>query len=60
MASVQIRGYLSRWEQLTPCVRRFQHCVACSPPVLQRLQTEGWNFVRYQTSVKPQSLHTCR
>uniref|UniRef100_A0A914V8T1 Ubiquitin-like modifier-activating enzyme Atg7 N-terminal domain-containing protein n=1 Tax=Plectus sambesii TaxID=2011161 RepID=A0A914V8T1_9BILA len=42
----QIRGYVSRFSQMTPCVRRFQKCVACGTAVRRELAQRGWGFLR--------------
>lgn len=34
----QIRGFLSRFEQLTPSYRAFEHCIACSPAVVEKVR----------------------
>lgn len=37
----QIRGFLSRFEQLTPSYGAFEHCIACSSAVLEKLCPPG-------------------
>lgn len=37
----QIRGFLSRFEQLTPSYGAFEHCIACSSAVLEKLCPSG-------------------
>uniref|UniRef100_A0A0K0D0P3 Ubiquitin-like modifier-activating enzyme ATG7 n=1 Tax=Angiostrongylus cantonensis TaxID=6313 RepID=A0A0K0D0P3_ANGCA len=42
----QVRGYLSRFTQMTPCVRRFEKCVACGCTVVNEYVTRGVEFVK--------------
>ncbi|KJH48421.1 e1-like protein-activating enzyme Gsa7p/Apg7p [Dictyocaulus viviparus] len=42
----QVRGYLSRFSQMTPCVRRFEKCVACGNTVVKEYVTRGVEFVK--------------
>ncbi|CAI5449269.1 unnamed protein product [Caenorhabditis angaria] len=42
----QIRGFIGRFQQMTPCVKRFDRCVACGHAVGQQFQENGWKFVR--------------
>ncbi|CAI4224541.1 unnamed protein product [Auanema sp. JU1783] len=42
----QIRGFMYKFQQITPCVRRFQKCVACGEAVCKRFEEEGWEFVK--------------
>ncbi len=42
----QIRGYVSRFQQMCPCVQRFHSCVACSERVLAEYRSRGWEFLR--------------
>ncbi|VDP10823.1 unnamed protein product [Heligmosomoides polygyrus] len=42
----QIRGYLSRFSQMTPCVRRFDKCVACGNTVAEEYASRGAEFVK--------------
>ncbi|KAJ1361437.1 hypothetical protein KIN20_020683 [Parelaphostrongylus tenuis] len=42
----QVRGYLSRFSQMTPCVRRFEKCVACGCTVVHEYVTRGAEFVK--------------
>ncbi|KAL6736988.1 hypothetical protein Aduo_010669 [Ancylostoma duodenale] len=41
----QVRGYLSRFSQMTPCVRRFEKCVACGTTVAKEYIARGAEFV---------------
>ncbi|KFD60739.1 hypothetical protein M514_10096 [Trichuris suis] len=41
----QVRGYLSRYEQVSLAVERFSSCVACSVPVLKEYRKRGGAFV---------------
>jgi ubiquitin-like modifier-activating enzyme ATG7 len=41
-----IRGFLSRFSQMTLCVKRFQKCVACGDAVRRELNERGWSFLR--------------
>ncbi|KAK6026777.1 putative E1-like protein-activating enzyme Gsa7p/Apg7p, partial [Ostertagia ostertagi] len=40
----QVRGYLSRFSQMTPCVRRFEKCVACGSTVAEEYLSRGSRF----------------
>ncbi|WKY08280.1 hypothetical protein Q1695_007635 [Nippostrongylus brasiliensis] len=42
----QVRGYLSRFSQMTPCVRRFDKCVACGSTVGEEYAKRGADFVK--------------
>ncbi|CAB3406832.1 unnamed protein product [Caenorhabditis bovis] len=42
----QIRGFISKFQQMTPCVKRFDKCVACGAAVAQQFEQNGWKFVR--------------
>nr|CDJ87058.1 CRE-ATG-7 protein [Haemonchus contortus] len=42
----QVRGYLSRFSQMTPCVRRFEKCVACGTTVSEEYSNRGAGFVK--------------
>uniref|UniRef100_A0A1I7XL37 ThiF domain-containing protein n=1 Tax=Heterorhabditis bacteriophora TaxID=37862 RepID=A0A1I7XL37_HETBA len=42
----QIRGYVFRFSQMTPCVRRFNKCVACGSSVTEAYAANGWKFVK--------------
>ncbi|VDO20296.1 unnamed protein product [Haemonchus placei] len=42
----QVRGYLSRFSQMTPCVRRFEKCVACGNTVSEEYSSRGAVFVK--------------
>ncbi|XP_038067889.1 ubiquitin-like modifier-activating enzyme ATG7 [Patiria miniata] len=41
----QIRGFLSRYHSLLPSSMAFNMCTACSPIVLERYETEGFEFL---------------
>ena len=42
----QIRGFLSKFSQILPSVRRFDSCVACSPQIIAEYRHRGWEFVK--------------
>ncbi|CAJ0601763.1 unnamed protein product [Cylicocyclus nassatus] len=42
----QIRGFLSRFSQMTPCVRRFEKCVACGDIVTGEYLARKAEFVK--------------
>ncbi|CAD6191229.1 unnamed protein product [Caenorhabditis auriculariae] len=42
----QVRGFIFKFQQITPCVRRFERCVACGTAVSEAYAAEGWKFVR--------------
>ncbi|CAJ0931328.1 unnamed protein product, partial [Mesorhabditis belari] len=42
----QIRGFIHRFQQMTPCVRRFDRCIACGKAVKEAFEAEKWRFVR--------------
>ncbi|CAI2349966.1 unnamed protein product [Caenorhabditis sp. 36 PRJEB53466] len=42
----QIRGFVGRFQQMTPCVRRFDRCVACGEAISREFDQNGWKFVR--------------
>jgi len=42
----QIRGYISRFQQMTPAVRRFEKCVACGDAVRSAYIQHRWSFIR--------------
>ncbi|KAI9675620.1 MAG: Autophagy protein 7 [Caeruleum heppii] len=42
----QIRGFLSRWENMVIRGREFDCCSACSDKVVGRYRKEGWGFVK--------------
>ncbi|EYC20756.1 hypothetical protein Y032_0021g405 [Ancylostoma ceylanicum] len=42
----QVRGYLSRFSQMTPCVRRFEKCIACGNTVAEEYIARGADFVK--------------
>ncbi|KHJ85008.1 hypothetical protein OESDEN_15270 [Oesophagostomum dentatum] len=41
----QVRGFLSRFSQMTPCVRRFEKCVACGNIVIDEYANRKAEFV---------------
>ncbi|KHJ93179.1 putative E1-like protein-activating enzyme Gsa7p/Apg7p [Oesophagostomum dentatum] len=41
----QVRGFLSRFSQMTPCVRRFEKCVACGNIVIDEYTNRKAEFV---------------
>lgn len=41
----QIRGYVSRFQQMTPAVRRFEKCVACGDAVRAAYTQRRWMFI---------------
>lgn len=41
----QIRGFLGRFEQMTPAVQRFSKCIACSKVVIDEYRHKGFNFL---------------
>jgi ubiquitin-like modifier-activating enzyme ATG7 len=41
----QIRGFLSRFNIMTPTVRRFEKCTACGDAVKECYQRDGFNFL---------------
>lgn len=42
----QIRGFLGRFQQILPSVKRFDQCVACGDAIAAQFQQNGWKFVR--------------
>uniref|UniRef100_A0A1I7UCR6 Ubiquitin-like modifier-activating enzyme ATG7 n=1 Tax=Caenorhabditis tropicalis TaxID=1561998 RepID=A0A1I7UCR6_9PELO len=42
----QIRGFLSKFQQILPIVKRFERCVGCGDAIAQQYQQNGWKFVR--------------
>lgn len=42
----QIRGFLNRFQQIHPIVKRFERCVACGDMIAEQYQKDGWKFVR--------------
>lgn len=42
----QIRGFLHRFQQIHPSVKRFEKCVACGDLIADQFQKDGWKFVR--------------
>ncbi|KAK6751196.1 hypothetical protein RB195_002895 [Necator americanus] len=42
----QVRGFLSRFNQMTPCVRRFEKCVACGDIVASEYLSRGAELVK--------------
>ncbi|CAJ0579712.1 unnamed protein product, partial [Mesorhabditis spiculigera] len=42
----QIRGFIHRFQQMTPCVRRFDRCIACGFAVCDAFVSDGWRLVR--------------
>lgn len=41
----QIRGFISRSEQISPSYRAFDCCTACSFPVIDKYRKEGFKFL---------------
>jgi ubiquitin-like modifier-activating enzyme ATG7 len=41
----QIRGFLSRYQFMTPTVRRFEKCTACGQGVQEQLTNRGFDFL---------------
>lgn len=41
----QIRGFLSRYQFMTPTVRRFEKCTACGQGVQEQLANKGFDFL---------------
>uniref|UniRef100_A0A8C2YYW7 Ubiquitin-like modifier-activating enzyme ATG7 n=1 Tax=Cyclopterus lumpus TaxID=8103 RepID=A0A8C2YYW7_CYCLU len=41
----QIRGFLSRFDNVLPASMAFDKCTACSPIVLEQYEREGFNFL---------------
>ncbi|GFO42753.1 ubiquitin-like modifier-activating enzyme atg7 [Plakobranchus ocellatus] len=41
----QIRGFLSRFHQILPSSQAFSMCTACCPLVLDKYETEGFDFL---------------
>ncbi|TNN82145.1 Ubiquitin-like modifier-activating enzyme ATG7 [Liparis tanakae] len=41
----QIRGFLSRFDNVLPASMAFDKCTACSPIVLEQYEKEGFNFL---------------
>ncbi|KAG7493537.1 hypothetical protein JOB18_011245 [Solea senegalensis] len=41
----QIRGFLSRFDNVLPASLAFDKCTACSPTVLEHFEREGFNFL---------------
>ncbi|XP_060572197.1 ubiquitin-like modifier-activating enzyme ATG7 isoform X2 [Ruditapes philippinarum] len=41
----QIRGFLSRFQQIMPASRAFDKCTACSKMVVDQYKSEGFNFL---------------
>lgn len=42
----QIRGYLSNFSQSKLSTPAYPHCSACSQPVIEAFEEEGWEFVK--------------
>lgn len=42
----QIRGFLSKFQQILPIVKRFERCVGCGDAIAQQYEQNGWKFVR--------------
>lgn len=42
----QIRGFVFKFQQMTPCVRRFEKCIACGSDVAKAYESDGWLFVK--------------
>ena len=40
-----IRGFVSRSKQITPSLRAFDNCTACSFPVIDRFRSDGFRFI---------------
>lgn len=41
----QIRGFLSRFQEVLPTTARFKYCSACSDPVIQSFKEKGFEFL---------------
>ncbi|KAH9507472.1 Autophagy protein 7 [Bulinus truncatus] len=41
----QIRGFLSRYQQILPATQAFNMCTACCPKVIEAYEAEGFNFL---------------
>ncbi|GMR48273.1 hypothetical protein PMAYCL1PPCAC_18468 [Pristionchus mayeri] len=41
----QIRGYVSRFNSMTPCVRRFERCIACGEAMREAFRERGSSLV---------------
>ncbi|ODQ80585.1 hypothetical protein BABINDRAFT_160845 [Babjeviella inositovora NRRL Y-12698] len=42
----QIRGFLHSFENIKLTTANYPHCSACSVPILQKYEQEGWDFVK--------------
>lgn len=42
----QLRGFLSNWQTLSIKGRSYDCCSACSPPILNAYERDGWEFVK--------------
>jgi ubiquitin-like modifier-activating enzyme ATG7 len=47
-----LRGYLSDWRNLTIRGKAYNCCSACSPPVLDLYNSNGWEFVKQAINKK--------
>lgn len=41
----QIRGFLGRFDQMTPAVQRFSKCIACSNIVVDEYRRKNFDFL---------------
>ncbi|OJJ04583.1 hypothetical protein ASPVEDRAFT_54722 [Aspergillus versicolor CBS 583.65] len=42
----QIRGFLSRFENISIVGRSYKYCSACSEPIINEYEKRGWDFVQ--------------
>ena len=42
----QLRGYLSTWQTIQVKGKAYDCCAACSPPILEAYERDGWEFVK--------------
>ena len=41
-----LRGYLSTWQTINIVGKSYDSCAACSPKILQRYESDDWDFVK--------------
>ncbi|KAK7203091.1 hypothetical protein BZA70DRAFT_283857 [Myxozyma melibiosi] len=48
----QIRGFLRRFQQMNIMGVNYEHCSACSEPIVNLWKSEGWEFVKKALNVR--------
>lgn len=48
----QLRGFMSNWQTMTIKGKAYDCCSACSPKILDKYKSDGWDFVRRAISEK--------